>query len=177
MQRQNSDVKYQTKRMQFVEETWQTPDGIITRPCIHHPGAVLLVPERDAESVVLLRQFRYAVAEWIWELPAGTCEPNEDPLATAKRELVEETGYTASHVSKLSQFWPAPGLTDEVMTVFRCRGLQPAHAERDQGEMIEVHMCSRADVANLVASGTLRDAKSLLGLQLAGWLQLGAAPC
>ena len=104
----------------------------MTRPVIHHPGAVVILAEPEPGQVLLVRQWRYAIRRWTLEVPAGTRVPGEAPEATAGRELAEEAGYAADSLRELARFLPAPGVSDEEMILYRAEGLRPASASPDQ---------------------------------------------
>ena len=151
------------------------PNGeAFTRDIVRSPGAVAVVPIRfDAAGepfVVLIKQYRAAFDRVIIEVPAGMRDiPGEDPEVTAIRELVEETGYSASNLELLHQFYPSTGMTDSVLHVYLATGLehvgQETHGpEEDHMEVFEVPF---ADAVAMVVSGEIADAKSTIGLLLA----------
>lgn len=151
------------------------PNGeVFTRDIVRSPGAVAVVPIRYNEDgeplVVLVKQYRAAFDRVIIEVPAGMRDiPDENPEVTAIRELVEETGYTASNLELLHQFYPSTGMTDSVLHVFLATGLdhvgQETHGpEEDHMEVFEVRF---AEAVAMVVSGEIADAKSTIGLLLA----------
>jgi ADP-ribose pyrophosphatase len=131
---------------------------------VEHPGAVAIVPVFENGDVALIRQFRPSVDEELFEIPAGTLEPGEPPLATAKREIVEETGYRARSWRKISEFYTAPGFCTELMHVYVARDLAPASAEGDADEIIEPMRVPLRKALDYVRRGRIRDAKSIVGL-------------
>jgi len=131
---------------------------------VEHPGAVAILPVFDNGDVALIRQFRPSIGEELYEIPAGTLEPRESPLATAKREIVEETGYKARRWKKIAEFYTAPGFCTEIMHVYVARGLSPSSADGDADEIIRVERVSLAHALGLVRRGKVRDAKSIVGL-------------
>lgn len=140
-------------------------DGnIYTREVIRHPGAVVLLPLIDADTVVLIENTRATVGETLLELPAGTREPGEDVIVTAARELVEETGYSAEVLTLIHEFYSAPGICDELMSLYVATGLTAGAPQREATEQINNRIVSREETRQLVASGQIRDAKSLVGL-------------
>lgn len=146
----------------------ELPNGRHTvREVLEHPGAVAIVPVDDDGRVVLVRQFRYATGRSLLEIPAGTLAPGEDPVRAAERELREETGLEADHVSLLAEFYPSPGVSTEYMWVFLARGLRPAEGHLEEDEFIEVVTQPLLDVRELIDSQQIQDAKSIIGLLLA----------
>jgi len=138
--------------------------GFSQREIVEHPGAVAILAVTDEQKVVLLRQFRKAVEEVLWEIPAGKLEKNEDPLICAKRELQEETGYTAEKWEKLCQFYTSPGFSNEILYLYRAEGLKLGLSNLDQDEFVEVFTLSRKELEELLEQGKIKDAKTLLGL-------------
>ena len=136
----------------------------VRREFIRHPGAVVLLPLLDDDHVVLIQNERPAIGATLLELPAGTCEPPEPPLTTAGRELAEETGYAAGRLDVLSEFYSAPGLGDELMTLVLARDFSQVGQSLDEVERITPVVKTRGEVAELLASGKIRDAKTLIGL-------------
>jgi ADP-ribose pyrophosphatase len=146
------------------------PGGVRTeREIIHHPGSVVILARSDDERVVLVRQYRYAAKQSLWELIAGGLEPGEKPLAGARRELLEETGYRARKIRLRFAFFPSPGILTEKMFLFEATGLIQAEAHPDADERIEVGHFNRAQVVKMIESGEIRDGKTLVGLL---WWQL-----
>ena len=133
---------------------------------IEHPGAVAIVAMLPDTQILLVRQTRHAVARTLFEIPAGTLEPPETPEACARRELAEEAGYAARTWERLSTFYPAPGVSNEDMHLFLAQDLDPAEAEREE-EDLTVHPVPLAEARRLVATGEIRDAKSIIGILLA----------
>lgn len=131
---------------------------------VEHPGAVAIVPVHPNGDVVLLRQFRPTIGEEIYEIPAGTIEKGEAPLATAKREIIEETGLKAKKWEKIAEFYTAPGFCTELMHVYVARGLSPASAEGDADEILRPVRMSIDAALKLIRSKKIRDAKTIAGL-------------
>lgn len=154
------------------------PDGFtFEREIIHHPGAVCIVPlEADGRHVLMIRQYRAAVGHTLLELPAGKRDvPEEDPALCASRELVEEIGREASVFTEIAQFYNSPGFCDEQTICFLATGLREcdrdAHGAEEENLTIET--IALEDVEELMATGDLVDAKSIIGLMAArkalGW--------
>jgi ADP-ribose pyrophosphatase len=147
-------------------ETVKLPNGVtVDLETIRHPGAAAVVPMKDDGMVVLIRQFRHAAGGFIYEIPAGKLNPGEDPLNCATRELEEEVGYRASSFELLSSIFTAPGFADEVIHVYKATGLTAGRQQLDRDEVLEVVEMSLADAVKRVEDGTIRDAKTIVGLQ------------
>jgi ADP-ribose pyrophosphatase len=137
---------------------------------INHPGAVLVVPLIDKDHLVLMYQFRPALNKYIYELPAGTLDPNESLLTCAKRELIEETGYRAKKIKKIGQIYPVPGYSTEIIHIFKAEDLSAGDAQPEEYEVIKHRIISKIDVQRLFKSGKLMDAKSICALTHLNWL-------
>jgi len=140
------------------------------RHIVHHPGAVAVVPVDDDGTVTLIRQFRAAAGRALLEAPAGTCDVADEPLEdTARRELAEEAGLQASLLRRLAAVFNSPGYSDQVTTIFLATGLSPCPTDRAGVEEVwmSIQQVSLADIADLVADGTLADETTILGLWLA----------
>lgn len=148
------------------QESLRLPSGLVQHmEVIEHPGAVAVVAENEDGELLLVRQYRHALGAWLLELPAGRLEAGEDPLDAARRELEEETGFTAESWQPLREIIPAPGFCSEVIHVFLARGLHAVPGgglAADDDEEIEV--CWRRPEE--VLGSELRDAKTLLGAAL-----------
>ncbi|MFP4030746.1 MAG: NUDIX domain-containing protein [Desulfococcaceae bacterium] len=150
---------------EMIRERVTLDNGVTTElDLIRHPGAAAMVPMPDPETVILLRQYRHAVGTSLWEIPAGTLEPGEDPLDGAKREIVEEIGYSADRWEKLGEIVPVPGYADERIHLFLAESLRPAQQALDADEVIEVHTFPLGNVWEMVDAGEIQDAKTLGGL-------------
>jgi len=141
------------------------PDGSRTeREYIRHPGAVAIVALTDAGEVVLERQHRYALRRDFIEIPAGKVDPGEPHLATAKRELLEETGYAAAQWTYLGLIHNAIGYSDEGIELWLASGLQKREAKLDAGEFLEVFTLPFAEALAMAADGRISDVKTIIGL-------------
>lgn len=142
------------------------------RDVIRHTGSVVMMAvDESAKSgpkVLLVRQYRYATNQSMWELPAGRIDEGENKLAAAKRELLEETGVTAKNWKRLFQFYASPGFLDETMDVFFARDLMRGQAQPEEDEQIAVRFFPLQSALKMVHSGDIRDAKTMTGLL---WLQ------
>lgn len=140
-------------------------DGrLVRRDFFKYPGAAVILPVLDDGSIVLIRNYRFAVDEHLYELPAGMLEPGEDPEACAARELAEETGYTAARFEKLTEFYSGPGTTDEKMRVYLATELKPGAQALEGYETIAVETHSDDEVRRMIAAGTIHDAKTIAAL-------------
>lgn len=137
---------------------------VVTRELIDHPGAVVILPFIDKKHILLLRQFRYAAQGDLWEIPAGTLEANEAELACAKREIEEETGFRATRWRLLTRFFPAPGLSNEMMTLYKAEGLVEGKKNLDHDEWIEHEVVSLKKACQMIRKGQIRDAKTIAAL-------------
>jgi ADP-ribose pyrophosphatase len=142
-------------------------DVTLEMEIIRHPGAAAIVPVMAERRVLLLQQYRHAVGDFIWEIPAGTLDPGEDPLACGRRELVEETGYSARHFEKLAEITPLPAYSDERIHLFLATDLEKATQELDEDELLYVHPVEYQKCLDMIAAGEIQDAKTISALYLA----------
>lgn len=160
-------------------DTVRFPDGTTGElEMIRHPGASAVVPflsdpAADDPQILLLRQYRYAADAYLFELPAGRLEPNEEPMACAARELREETGCSAEHFEPLLTMYTSPGFTDERIHLFVARGLTRGAAETERDEFIEVVTRPLSECLSMIARGDIQDAKTALGLLAAAGFKAG----
>ena len=137
---------------------------------VRHPGSVVLMPVPQPGSIILIRQYRYTIDRWIWELPAGSLKPNEDPDQAAARECEEEIGLVPGRITRLRGYYPTPGFCDEEMIFYRCEDLRPpapdSTARHDEDEEIEPRTFTVQEARALVTSGEIVDLKTLAGLSL-----------
>ncbi len=135
---------------------------------LHHPGAAAIVPLFDKDTVILIRQYRHAVRDYIWEIPAGTLDSDEAPLACAKRELTEETGFSAGVWQKLGEITPVPGYSDERIHIFLAGHLTPVGQNLNKDEQLSVHKIRLDEAMTMVYKGEIQDSKTINGLFMAG---------
>jgi len=148
------------KREQVAE-----PNGLIaTREIVVHPGSVVVLPVLPGGCLVLIRQYRHAAGQYLWELVAGHKEPNEDPIEGAQRELQEETGYTAKRIKKLLEVFPSPGLLGERMDIFLAEDLTKGRARPEDDEKITQRIFTLREAKDWIRSGKIRDSKTIAGL-------------
>src|SRR5262245_4275915 len=155
----------ETRRFTVVEEIVVRPDGSQARcQYVKHPGAVAILPLVDDRHVCLIHSRRLTVGKMLIEVPAGTREPNETPLETARRELTEETGYQAAHFEQLAIYYPSPGVLSERMWVFVARDLTPGPPAREANEEIENLVITVDEAMAMVDRGEIEDSKTLVAL-------------
>jgi ADP-ribose pyrophosphatase len=165
---------YQGRVVNLNLETVRLPNGAtVELEIIHHPGAAAIVPMKDEETVLLIRQYRHAVGGYILEIPAGTLRPGEDPGACAARELEEEIGFRPSALEPLAAFFTTPGFTDEVIHIYKATGLTPGKQNLDHDEVLEVVELPFREAIGRIGDGTIRDGKTIVGLQVAFLRGLG----
>lgn len=164
----DSRAVHQGRAFRTLQDRVRLPNGReTTMDVVRHPASVILVPMPDAERVILVRQYRYAVDRWILELPAGNVEPGEDPEAAARRECAEETGWTPETVERIGAFYPTPGYCDEVMIFYRLTGLTAtSDLALDADEVLEPRSFTLDEARRLVAESPVADMKTALGLGL-----------
>jgi ADP-ribose pyrophosphatase len=131
---------------------------------IHHPGGVAVVAIDNQDRLCLLHQYRHAVGSWLWEIPAGKLEPDEGHGVTAKRELQEEAGVVAKDWYYLGKTISSPGVFTEVIHLYLARELHSVEQQLEHGEVLEVHWLPMTDIMNMVRTGDIVDAKSLVAL-------------
>lgn len=158
---------YNGKIFDVVLEKVTLPNGAIKdREIVRHPGAAAMVPLLDDGKVLLISQYRHAVGEFLWEIPAGTLETDEAAIECARRELAEETGYEASSFDKLAEILPAPGYTDEQIHIFLATGLKSVKQKLEDDEVLEIRPMAFDTALEMITKGEIRDAKTIAGLLL-----------
>ena len=163
-----SDKLYEGKLLNLRIDTVELPDKKYSkREIIEHPGAVAILPMTDDGCLILVKQYRKAVEKALLELPAGKIEVNEEPGQTAKRELEEETGFSANKIEYLLEFYTSPGFTDEKIYIFLATQLDEGNLEGDDGEFIETTKIKVDDLIKMVDRGEILDSKTIIGIQFA----------
>lgn len=137
---------------------------VLERDVVVHPGSAAIVPLLPKDRVVLVRQTRVATGKPLWEIPAGTLDRDESPLACARRELTEETGYVGRKFEKIAEFFTAPGFCTEKLHVFLARDLSREASNREEDEDIVVRAVPLAAALKWIEHGRIQDAKSIIGL-------------
>lgn len=158
---------YSGKVLKLNLDTVALPNGRTTKlEILRHPGASAVVPLKEDGRVVLIRQLRHAAGGFIYEIPAGKLDPQEDPRVCAARELEEEVGYCAGHLELLTSILTAPGFTDEVIHIFLGTNLEVGKQNLDQDEVLEILEWPLEEAMARIQDGTIRDAKTIIGLQM-----------
>jgi ADP-ribose pyrophosphatase len=156
---------YKGRAVAFHVDTVRLPNGkTAVREYLHHHGAVGVLPFLDRRTVVLVRQYRYPVGEVTLEMPAGKLEAGEDRLACIKRELREETGYTARRIRHLLDYWPTCAFSDELLRLYIADGLTPGRHSPDSDEFIEAVAVPYQEALGLVWKGRIKDSKTIIAL-------------
>jgi 8-oxo-dGTP pyrophosphatase MutT (NUDIX family) len=165
MKPEKQTTHYRGRIISLTTDEVRLPNGhVASLEVVHHPGGAAAVAIDAQERVCLLKQYRYVADGWLWELPAGKLEPDEPPLATAQRELIEEAGVSARRWSSLGTYLSSPGIFTEVLHLFLATDLQPAAAAPEQAEVIEVHWVPFREACEWAERGEIRDGKTAMGL-------------
>ena len=176
----SSKVAYRGPVFTITSDQVKEPSGAtVRRDVVRHSGSVVMMavegsnllfrgrkgrkPEKEPR-VLLVRQYRYTVNDFIWELPAGRIDEGEDELPAAKRELLEETGFTAERWKRVLFFYVSPGFLDETMAVYLAEGLTPGKAQPEEDESIVKRFFTLSQSLRLVMRGTVRDAKTIASI-------------
>ena len=163
----SSKVSFEGPVFRVVTDEVREPGGEPhRRDVVRHPGSVVVLAVDDAKSkrdplILLERQYRHAAAQYLYEIPAGSLDPGEDPLVGAKRELLEETGYKAKHWSKLVRYYASPGFLGEWMQIFVAEGLTPGDAEPEEDEQIELFAVPLSELLREIDAGRIHDGKTI----------------
>ncbi len=156
---------HQGKIFSLISENVTLDNGVTTNlEFVEHPGATAIVPFLNESRVLLLKQYRHALKNYIWEIPAGTLDPGESPMSCARRELIEETGYSADQWQKLGEITPVPGYSNERIHLYLAFGLKPDRQQLDKDEIIKVHEIEFKAAVEMIERGEIQDAKSITGL-------------
>ena len=156
---------YKCKLFQVTEDQAKDPKtGFeIKRSVVRHAGSAVMMAVDGRRRILLVRQYRLPAEKSLWELPAGRLDPGEKPLQAARRELAEETGYKARTWTRLASFWVSPGYVQERMTLYLATDLIPGQATPMDDERIETRWWTSRDVAQMIRTGGIEDAKTMLG--------------
>ena len=172
MRPEKQTTHFRGRIISLTTDEVRLPNGhVASLEVVHHPGGAAAVAIDAQQRVCLLRQYRYVADGWLWELPAGKLEPNEAPLVTAQRELVEEAGVSARDWRSLGAYLSSPGIFTEVLHLFLATDVAPAAVAHEQAEVIEVHWVPFSEACDWAESGRIRDGKTALGLIRARYVQ------
>lgn len=164
----SSRVIFRGPVFRVTSERVLEPTGIrVRRDTVRHPGSVVILAVDNTgpqPRILLERQYRYCAGDFLWELPAGTLDPGEDELSAAKRELLEETGYTAERWRLALKFFASPGITNESMAVYLAEGLRKGRASPEEDEVIRKRMFPMFALEQMVMTGKIRDGKTIAGV-------------
>ena len=159
---------YQGKIIDLSVETVTLPNGVTAElEIIAHPGASAVVPLKDNQTVVMIRQYRHAVGRYIYEIPAGKLHVGEDPRDCAMREVEEEIGYKVGNLEPLLSFFTTPGFTDEIIHIFLGKNLTLGNQELGEDEVLEIIEMPLTKTIELINEGSIKDGKTIIGLQAA----------
>jgi ADP-ribose pyrophosphatase len=143
-------------------------DVTYRREIVNHHGSAVIIPVFDDKTIALVRQYRHAAQEYLLEIPAGTLSPNEPPESGAARELEEEIGVTAKNIEKLAEFYVSPGFLTEKMNLFLATDLTESMQNLDEDEFLSIERISFEDAFEKIRNNEIKDAKTIIGLILAG---------
>jgi len=165
---------YKGKIIDLSLETVTLPNGTTTSlEIIAHPGAAAVVPMKDEQTVIMIRQYRHAVGGFIYEIPAGKLHPNEDPRDCAIREVEEEIGFKVGRLEPLLSFFTTPGFTDEIIHIFVGYDLTPGTQDLDVDEVLEIVELPLAKTLEMIGDGDIKDGKTIIRLQATYLKMLG----
>ena len=164
----SSRVAYNGPVFRVTTDIVEEPGGIrARRDVIRHSGSIVVLAVDDSRSepqILLERQYRHAAHSMMWELPAGRIDEGETPLAAARRELLEETGFTARQWKKILHFYVSPGFLDETMTIYLARSLRAGKAQPEADEKISIRFVTLSEAQKMAFNGRIRDAKTICGI-------------
>lgn len=164
----SSKVAYRGPVFWVTTDDVLEPTGVrVRRDVVHHSGSVVILAVDESSGsprVLLEKQYRHAAGKFLLELPAGRIDEGENALNAAKRELLEETGYSARSWKRVLRFWATPGFVAEAMSLFLARNLRPGAAQPEDDEVIEIKLLPLSKAVDLVMNGSIQDAKTIAGV-------------
>lgn len=164
-----ADVKFTGRVIRVESDAVLLPNGHrAVIEAVRHRGSVVILAQPTPDTLVLIRQYRPVIGRWIWELPAGSLEPDESPDTAVIRECEEEIGLTPGVTVRLASWYPTPGFCDELMHFYRCTSLTPpvGQVHQDADEQIEPMEVTLDTLATMIKDGRVVDLKTVVGLQL-----------
>jgi ADP-ribose pyrophosphatase len=171
MEKNKSAFKFKGKLLSLATRKIRLPNGYVADfEIIEHPGAVLIIPFLTKDKILLLRQFRAVLDMYMYELPAGTLKKNESHSRCARREIVEETGYSAKRLERLGVIYPVPGYSTEKIVIYKAEGLRAQICQPEKDEILQSFTVTRPQVRELFEKGKIVDAKTISAFALCGWL-------
>jgi ADP-ribose pyrophosphatase len=175
----SSEVAYKGPLFSVIKEEVHEPGTEpVSRDVIRHNGSVVILAVDDSKSkkdpfIVIERQYRHAAGQYLYEVPAGKVDGDEERLAAAKRELIEETGFRAKKWTKLTRYFASPGFLGEWMQVYLAEGLTLGEAQPEPDEKLEIYLVKLSEVLRLIDAGEIRDGKTLVSVMLYARRQAG----
>lgn len=165
MKHTKSKEVYQCSLFRVTEDEARDPKSgfTIKRAIVRHRGSAVMMAVDEKKRILLVRQFRLPADKYLWELPAGSIDPGEKPLQTARRELAEETGYKAKKWEKLASFFVSPGYDTERMTIYLATGLTAGTATPMDDEQIEAGWFTPKEIAEMIRKEKIQDSKTIVG--------------
>jgi len=163
----NSEKVFEGRVFNVTRDTVSEGEHMYTREVVHHSGSAVIIPVYDDGTVVLVRQYRHPAVRYLLEAPAGTLTKGERPEVGAARELQEELGLSATRLEKLSEFFVSPGFLEEKMWVFLATDFTEGEQRLDDDEFLDLVRLPIAEALEMITSGEIQDAKTIIGLMLA----------
>ena len=161
----NHQEPYHGKIVSIYVDTIRQKSGRTTiREVVRHPGGVAAVPVLDDSRILMIRQFRYPIGKYIYEIPAGKLDSGQPPLETMKRELEEETGYRAGVLTHECSFYTTPGISNELIHLYTARELAPCAQDLEEGEHITIEALAMEECLSKIKTGEICDGKTILGI-------------
>jgi len=163
-----SDVVFKGKMISLRVDTVNLPENkLATREIVDHPGAVAIVPITNEEKIIMVKQYRKPIEDFLLEIPAGKLEYNESPILCAHRELHEETGFIANRLEHMLTIFTSPGFSNEKIEIFIAKDLTEGEAKPDEDEYLLVESYSLPELIRMIFDGSIKDSKTITGILVA----------